>query len=72
MTKHPKQPIADFRKKAGLTLDAAAAIFDVDRTTLIRWEKGEPLIPIKRLDDAAKIYGVSKRELRPDLAEAME
>jgi len=65
-----KQPIADYRKKRGLTLDAAAELFGVDRTTIIRWEKGEPMIPLKRLSDAARIYGVTKRKLRPDIYEA--
>lgn len=62
-----KQPIAALRKKAGLTLDAAAKEFEVDRTTVIRWEKGEPCIPVKRLDDAARIYGVKKKDIRPDI-----
>lgn len=65
-----KQPIAGLRKKAGLTLDAAAAEFGVDRTTVIRWEKGEPCIPLKRLDDAARIYSAAKRDIRPDIYEA--
>lgn len=65
-----KQPIASYRKKKGLTLDAAAELFGVDRTTIIRWEKGAPMIPLKRLSDAARIYGVTKRRLRPDIYEA--
>jgi len=64
-----KQPIHAIRKKKGLTLDAAAQLFEVDRTTIIRWEKGEPLIPLKRLEDAAKIYGVPKKKIRPDIYE---
>jgi transcriptional regulator with XRE-family HTH domain len=65
-----KQPFAAFRKKRGLTLEVAAAEFGVDRTTIIRWEKGEPMIPLKRLDDAKRILGASVQELRPDLFEA--
>lgn len=64
-----KQPIADFRRKKGWTLEQAAAEFGVDRTTIIRWEKGTPRIPLKRLDDAAKLYGVTKRRIRPDIYE---
>lgn len=67
-----KQPIASCRKKKGLTLQAAAELFEVDRTTVIRWEKGEPMIPLKRLDDAARIYGVPKRKIRPDIFEAAQ
>lgn len=65
-----KQPFAKFRKEAGLTLAEAADRFKVDRTTIIRWEKGEPKIPLKRLEDAKKILAASVRELRPDLFEA--
>lgn len=72
MTKH-KTPIALLRKQAGMTLDQAAAAFGVDRVTIVRWEKGAPLIPVKRLDDAARIYQASKRDVRPDIfAEAAE
>lgn len=67
----PKQPMASHRKKKGLTIDAAAELFEVDRTTIIRWEKGEPLIPLKRLDDAARIYGVPKKKIRPDIFEVV-
>lgn len=65
-----KQPFAKFRKEAGLTLAEAAERFRVDRTTIIRWEKGTPMIPLKRLEDAKKIIGASVQELRPDLFEA--
>lgn len=65
-----KQPIAEIRRKKGLTLDAVAKLFEVDRTTIIRWEKGSPLIPLKRLDKAVEVYGVPKRKIRPDIFEA--
>lgn len=64
-----KQPFFTFRKSAGLTIDEAAIKFGVDRTTIMRWEKGEPMIPLKRCDDAQEIIGASKRELRPDIFE---
>jgi transcriptional regulator with XRE-family HTH domain len=65
----PKQPIASHRKKLGLTHKAIADLFGVDRTTVIRWERGEPLIPLKRLEDAVRIYGVPKKKIRPDIYE---
>lgn len=68
---HKKQPIAKCRRDKGLTIDQAAAEFAVDRTTVIRWEKGEPPIPLKRLDDAARIYGTSKGNIRPDIFEGV-
>lgn len=68
----PKQPFAEFRKSAGLTIDETAKRLNVDRTTIIRWEKGSPCIPLKRLDDAKEVLGASKRDLRPDIFEAAE
>ena len=62
-----KQPIAAIRKKAGMTLDAAAEKFGVDRTTVIRWEKGKPCIPLKRLGEAAEIFNTTKQAIRPDI-----
>jgi DNA-binding XRE family transcriptional regulator len=67
-----KQPFAEFRKNAGLTIDEAAKRFGVDRTTIMRWEKGSPKIPLKRIDDARNILGANARELRPDIFEVMQ
>lgn len=58
---------SDFRKTKGLTLDGVAALFGVDRTTILRWEKGEPPVPIKRLDEIEEITGIPRRALRPDV-----
>lgn len=59
---------AKFRRQNGLTLDAAAERLQVDRTTILRWEKGSTLIPIKRLDSISRVTGIPRHELRPDLA----
>ena len=40
--------------------------------TVSRWETGERKIGVKNLADVAKLTGIPKRELRPDLAESME
>lgn len=58
---------AKFRRDSGLTLDAAAAKFGVDRTTILRWERGEPPVPVKRLDEIEQITGISRFDLRPDV-----
>lgn len=65
----PFQPIREFRKARGLTIQACADAFDVDKKTVIRWERGEPPIPLKRLDDAMRILDVKRHELRPDIVE---
>lgn len=58
---------ADFRKSRGLTLDGAANLFGVDRTTILRWERGAPPVPVKRLEEIERITGISRHELRPDV-----
>lgn len=59
---------SEFRKnRDDLTLDAAAELFEVDRTTILRWEKGEPPVPIKRIAEIETITGISRQKLRPDV-----
>lgn len=58
---------AKFRKTSGQTLNGVAAVFGVDRTTIIRWERGEPPVPIKRLDEIERVTGISRHDLRPDV-----
>jgi len=65
MTK--KTAFAEYRKSRNLTIDEVAAQFDVDRTTIIRWEKGAPNIPVKRLNEAERITGIPRQKLRPDI-----
>ncbi len=57
----------NFRKNNGMTLDRVAELFKVDRTTILRWEKGEPPVPIKRLAEIETLTGISKEDLRPDV-----
>ncbi|WP_460928739.1 helix-turn-helix domain-containing protein [Shinella zoogloeoides] len=64
-----KTAFSDFRKNSGKTLDAVAEVFGVDRRTIIRWEKGMPPVPVKRLEEAEKITGIPRHKLRPDLAD---
>lgn len=58
---------ASFRKSKGLTLDAAAALFGVDRTTILRWERGAPPVPARRLHEIEKVTGIRREKLRPDI-----
>ena len=64
-----KTAFSDFRKNSGKTLDGVAEVFGVDRRTIIRWEKGSPPVPLKRLEEAEKITGIPRHKLRPDLAD---
>lgn len=59
---------SDFRKNRGdLTLDAVADLFNVNRTTILRWEKGEPPVPIKRVSEIETVTGIPRQKLRPDV-----
>ena len=65
-----KSAISIFRKERGLTLDAAADVFGVNRRTLIRWEQSAPPVPIKRIVEIEAITGIPRDELRPDIFQA--
>lgn len=59
---------ASFRQsRSDLTLDGTAKLFKVDRTTILRWEKGAVPIPVKRLGEIEDITGISREILRPDI-----
>lgn len=62
-----KEPLAKIRKDAGFTIDSLAGYLGVDRTTVIRWERGEPRIPVSRLEAVSSALGCKKVELRPDI-----
>ena len=62
-----KTSFATYRKTQGLTLDAMAAKFRVNRTTILRWEQGKPPVPVKRLAEVEQITGIPRWELRPDV-----
>lgn len=58
---------ARYRKNNGKTLEATAEVFSVDKKTILRWEKGTTLIPVKRLHEVERVTGIPRHELRPDL-----
>lgn len=59
---------AKFRQnKPGLTLDATAELFKVNRTTILRWEDGRVPLPVKRLAEIEEVTGIPREQLRPDI-----
>lgn len=64
-------PLAKYRSAKGLSLDDIAAPLGVNKTTVMRWEAGSHPIPLKRLAAVAKLTGIPKKKLRPDLVEMM-
>jgi transcriptional regulator with XRE-family HTH domain len=67
-----KEPIHDFRVEAGKTLEEISVLFPVSTRTLIRWEQGEPRIPVKWMAKARTVYGKDPAEIRPDIFEAAQ
>lgn len=65
------EALTNWRKTEGHTLDSAAQYLEVDRKTLWRWEKGDPYVPVHRLDAVAEKTGLTRQQLRPDLYEGM-
>lgn len=69
-----KTAFASFRKKDGAkqrTLEEVAALFSVNKATIIRWENGEVPLPAKRLKEFEEVTGIPRQKLRPDLYEGM-
>jgi transcriptional regulator with XRE-family HTH domain len=62
-----KTEFSDYRKSRGLSLAEVARKFGVDRTTILRWEKGKPPVPIKRIGEIEALTGISRNRLRPDV-----
>ena len=62
-------PIKAWRESEGLTQEGAAARFGVTKATVSRWEAGTRQPGPERLPRIATATGISKRVLRPDLAE---
>lgn len=65
-----KTAFAQYRRstRPKLTLDACAAKFKVNRSTILRWEDGTSPIPDDRLEEIEAVTGISRHALRPDLA----
>lgn len=60
-------PLAKYRAAKKLSLEAVATQFNVNKTTIMRWENGEVPIPVNRLGEIASVTGISRKKLRPDI-----
>ena len=66
------EPLKRYRTETrGITQDALAKELGVHPLTISRWETGERKIDAARLAKISEVTGIAKRDLRPDLAEAM-
>lgn len=64
-------PLTAYRTLTGKSLEDLAAPLGVNKTTVMRWEKGEIPIPTNRLTDLEALTGIPRGKLRPDLAAMM-
>jgi len=62
-----KTLLAHWRKQSGLTLNEAAAIVSIDRSTWWRWETDRLSIPVSRLTRLSRLTGLTGAQLRPDI-----
>jgi transcriptional regulator with XRE-family HTH domain len=65
-------PLKTYRLESGLTQRQLAAMFDVSRTTVARWEARSRKVDKDLLPQITEKTGIPARDLRPDLAVLME
>lgn len=61
-----KSPIARYREEHDLTLKEFGALFGVDQSTALRWERGNNLTPKRAIEIEAKT-GISRHALLPEI-----
>lgn len=55
-----------WRQRMGVTQDAVAAHLGIDRTVVVKWERGVKRIPLERVFDLAEMYGITAGQLLSD------
>jgi transcriptional regulator with XRE-family HTH domain len=63
--------LRDYRTKNHMTQRALAELVGVERVTVARWESGKRKIGKDKLVEISEKTKISKRDLRPDLAELL-
>lgn len=66
------QPLKTYRESNSLSRDDLAALIGVDRATVFRWETGQRKPGVEKLSKITEVTGIPAKELRPDLAAAMD
>lgn len=55
-----------WRRRRNVTQDALAAHLGIDRSVVVKWERGIKRIPLERLFDVAEFYGITAGQLLSD------
>lgn len=64
----PAHPLEKYRIAQGLTLSEMAVKLDnIDKSTVLRWEKRKTPVPPKRFDLIERVTGIPRHKLRPDI-----
>jgi transcriptional regulator with XRE-family HTH domain len=58
-------PLRSYRERARVTLEQLAAQFEVNKTTVLRWEEGK--VPAERVLAVSGATGIPPHMLRPDI-----
>lgn len=56
-----------YRVENDVTLAEIAKKLSVNKSTVLRWERGDVAIPPQRLRTLERLTGISRHDLRPDL-----
>lgn len=65
-------PLRAYRNARGLSRDDLAALLGVSKPTVWRWEAGKRKVDEELLPAVSEKTGISKADLRPDLAELLK
>jgi transcriptional regulator with XRE-family HTH domain len=57
-------PLNKYRTDRDLSLKQVGVLLDVNKSTILRWEKAG--VPVERLEDVSKALGIPPQVLRPD------
>lgn len=63
-----KHPLTAYREAKNISLEALGIeLGGVNKSTILRWEAGDVLVPIERFEIIERVTGISRSMLRPDI-----
>jgi transcriptional regulator with XRE-family HTH domain len=58
-------PITKYRADKNLSLEALGDLFNVNKSTVLRWEEGQ--VTAERAVEIEAVIGIPRQKLRPDI-----